>query len=148
MTIYGLRQRVACYVTRKAEHGRELLVFEQLDDDPDSPSGIQIPAGGMERFESVDVAALREVEEESGLTDVSFDRQLGAVERGVGDEGGPSITTYVHLTTSTAGEAGWEHRVTGDGLDTGMRFALRWEPLPLAIELAGGQSAYLDQVTP
>jgi ADP-ribose pyrophosphatase YjhB (NUDIX family) len=146
MTIYGVRRRVACYVTRSSRAATELLVFDHVDDDPSDPSGCQVPAGGMAPFEAVADAAMREVAEESGLTDLAFQRQLGAVEVGLHDAGGPSVTTYVHLTTTAGGEQTWDHVVTGDGDDTGLRFRFRWEPLPLAFELAGGQGIFLNEV--
>ncbi len=146
MTIYGLRRRVACYVTRTLGDRHELLVFEHADGDPADPSSVQVPAGGMATFESVDAAAAREVAEESGLSGLAFRGQLGAVDRGVDDAGGPSTTTFVHLATVDDGASSWVHTVTGDGLDSGMRFAFRWEPLPLRVELADGQAAFLDQL--
>lgn len=146
MTIYAVRQRVACYVTRASGTGPELLVFEHADDDPSDPSGTQVPAGGKTAFESVDAAAVREIEEESGLVGLTFQGQLGAVELGVHDPGGPSVTTYVHLTAPSGGEPAWEHTVSGEGADGGMRFAWRWVPLPLGFDLAAGQGAYLDRL--
>lgn len=146
MTIYAVRQRVACYVTRPSGDHPELLVFEQPDDDPSNPSGIQVPAGGKTAFESIDAAAKREIEEESGLVGLTFESQLGAVELGLHDPGGPSVTTYVHLTAPNGGEPAWLHTVSGEGGDRGMTFALRWEPLPLAFDLAAGQGAYLGRL--
>ena len=72
MTTYGVRRRVACYVTRTTETGEQLLVFDHRDDDPDDPSGTQIPAGGMLPFEAIVDAAAREIEEETGLADTTF----------------------------------------------------------------------------
>ena len=146
MPIYGVRRRVACYVTRTTEQGEQLLVFEHRDDDPDDPSGIQVPAGGMSTFEGIEDAASREVDEETGLIGLTFVRQLGGVEAGLDDPGGPSMTTYVHLVAPTDDRFEWEHQVTGDGEDAGMTFECRWEPLPLGFELAGGQGVYLDQL--
>ncbi len=173
MSIYGVRRRVACYVTRSTEGGRELLVFDHVDDDPDDPSGEQVPAGGMLPFEGIEDAALRESEEETGLTGLTFMAQLGAQERGLDDPGGPSMTTYVHLQAPDGGPDAWTHTVTSpttadgstpeswtDGADVasppaqdsvaaehadaGMVFACRWEPLPLTVELAGDQAEFLD----
>jgi 8-oxo-dGTP pyrophosphatase MutT (NUDIX family) len=135
---------VACYVTRTTEAGEELLVFEHTEVDPGDASGIQVPAGGMLPFEGIEDAAAREVEEETGLAGLTFVEQVGGVELGLHDPGGPSMTTYVHLTAPSDGPASWEHLVGGGGDDAGMRFACRWEHLPLAIELAGGQDAFLD----
>lgn len=157
MSIYGVRRRVACYVTRTAESGRELLVFDHVDDPPDDPSGVQIPAGGMLPFEGIEDAALRETEEETGLTGHTFVAQLGGQERGMNDSGGPSMTTYVHLQAPDGGPDSWTHTVTtavtadsstpessAEHADAGMQFACRWEPLPLTVELAGDQAEFLD----
>ncbi len=175
MSIYGVRRRVACYVTRTTEGGRELLVFDHVDDDPDDPSGVQIPAGGMLPFEGIEDAALRETEEETGLTGLTFAAQLGGHERGMNDPGGPSMTTYVHLQASDGGPDAWTHTVTSQATagssapdpsadaaeatalsaqdsvaaehaDDGMVSACRWEPLPLSVELAGDQAKFLENL--
>ena len=146
MPSYGFRRRVACYITRPVGDGLELLVFDHADDDPDEPSGTQIPAGGMLPFEGIEDAAAREAAEETGLTGLEFVAQLGGIEIALGEPGGPSVTTYVHLTAGPDVPATWQHQVTGDGADAGMTFVCRWERLPLEVELAGGQGAYLDAV--
>jgi 8-oxo-dGTP pyrophosphatase MutT (NUDIX family) len=148
MPIYGFRRRVACYVTRSVGARMELLVFDHADDDPDQPSGTQIPAGGMLPFEGIEAAAAREVAEETGLGDLQFVAQLGGVEVPLGEPGGPSVTTYVQLSGSSIdGPSTWDHRVTGDGDDAGMTFLCRWATIPLESELAAGQGAYLDALT-
>ncbi len=146
MSIYGFAHRVACYVTRTTEQGEELLVFEHADDDPQDPSGLQVPAGSMLPYEALVAAALREVEEETGLSELTYVEQVGFVELGLHDEGGPSMTNFVHLVAPSDGEPSWEHTVGGDGEDAGMTFLCRWEPLPLSPELADGQAAFLDRV--
>lgn len=146
MSIYGVRRRVSCYVTRTTEQGDQLLVFDHRDDDPALPSGTQVPAGGMLPFEGIEDAASREVDEETGLIGLTFVGQLGGVELGLDDPGGPAMTTYVHLTAPTDDRTEWEHVVTGDGEDAGMTFECRWEPLPLGFELAAGQGVFLDQL--
>lgn len=147
MSIYGVRRRVACYVTRQGEAGEELLVFDHRDDEPDDPSGAQIPAGTMMPFEALVDAALRETREETGLTELVFVAQVGAVELGLDDEGGPSITNAVQLASLGGGQQTWEHTVTGEGEDAGKVFVCRWEPLPLRLELADGQGQFLDRLT-
>jgi ADP-ribose pyrophosphatase YjhB (NUDIX family) len=98
-------------------------------------------------FESLDAAALREVAEECGLVDLTFRRQLGAVELALKEPGGPGLTTYVEMGAPPGGAQAWRHEVSGEGPDAGMTFSCRWEPLPLGLELAGGQGVYLDRVT-
>ncbi len=113
MTTFGLRRRVACYVTRTVEEGEQLLVFEHATDDPGDPSGTQVPAGAMLPFEGIEAAALRETEEETGLRELRFVRQLGGQERAFHEPGGPSMTTFVHLQLLNDGPDAWEHTVTG-----------------------------------
>lgn len=151
MTIYGVRRRVACYVTRSTDCGSELLVFDHVADNPAEPSGTQIPAGGMTPFEALADAAFREVREETGLYGLRFVGPVGAVELGLDDPGGPSMTTYVQLAVpadgAAAGPSEWEHVVTGEGTDADLVFRCRWEPLPLAVGLVGDQARFLAAVT-
>jgi 8-oxo-dGTP pyrophosphatase MutT (NUDIX family) len=147
MPIYGVRRRVVCYVTRPTQSGSELLVFDHAEDDPDNPSGTQIPAGAMLPFEGIEEAAAREVDEETGLVGLTFVAQLGGVELPLGDPGGPTITTYVHLSAPGGGPSSWAHQVGGEGEDAGMTFVCRWAPLPLDFQLAAGQGAYVSMVS-
>lgn len=158
MSIYGFGHRVVCYVTRTTEQGADLLIFEHAEDDPHDPSGVQVPAGGMLAYESLEDAALREVQEETGLSGLTYVEQVGFIELGLYDEGGPSMSNFVHLVAAPTpdeavdavqtkeGHASWKHTVTGAGEDAQMTFLCRWEPLPLTIELASGQAAFLDRL--
>ena len=122
-------------------------MFEHDTDDPGDPSGVQVPAGGMVPFESLVEAAMREVEEETGLTGLTYVDQIGSVELGLSDDGGPSVTNFVRLLSPSRGEPSWTHTVGGDGEDAGMTFHCRWEPLPLGLELADAQGAFLHRLT-
>jgi 8-oxo-dGTP pyrophosphatase MutT (NUDIX family) len=151
VTIYGFRRQVVCYVTRTTPAGEELIVFEHAYDDPARPSGVQVPAGTIQPFESMPDAAVREVTEETGLGGLTYIGELGAIELGPGDADGPSVRNFVRLAAPAADEPVegersrvWEHAVTGDGADAGMIFRCRWEALPLGLELAGDQGAFLD----
>jgi ADP-ribose pyrophosphatase YjhB (NUDIX family) len=97
-------------------------------------------------FEGIEAAASREVDEETGLIGLTFVSQLGGVELGLDDPGGPAMTTYVHLIAPTDDRTDWEHTVAGVGEDAGMTFECRWVSLPLEFELAGGQGIYVDQL--
>jgi ADP-ribose pyrophosphatase YjhB (NUDIX family) len=132
----------------------ELLVFEHTDEDP---AGVRVPAGSMQPLESLTDAAARAVYEETGLTGLTYVDQVGYVERGLDEVGGPAVVNFVHLaaqpgpgsaaTDARAGAAGgpaWEHTVTGDGADAGLVFRCRWEPLPLQVLLAADQGAFLE----
>ena len=64
-------EKVTAFITRDTPRQREVLVFEH-------PVGmIQIPAGTVEVGESVAEAALREAQEETGLTSLTLLAYLG-----------------------------------------------------------------------
>ena len=65
-----VKRKVLAYVTR----GGELLVFRHRDFPED---GLQVTAGTIEEGEDPQDAALRELREESGLTDVRVVGFLG-----------------------------------------------------------------------
>lgn len=74
-------QKVTGFVTRQRP-GRcaELLVFQH------PTAGIQLPAGTVEEGESLEVAAYREVAEETGLTQVRMVQHLGLMRADLGEE--------------------------------------------------------------
>lgn len=57
-------EKVTAFVTRGDGAKRELLVFRH------PTAGVQVPAGTVELNESIEAAVLREVKEETGLTNV------------------------------------------------------------------------------
>ena len=69
-----LLEKVTAFVTRPGPMGLELLCFQHPN------AGIQLPARTVEPGEEPAEAALREVREEAGLTQVAMDRHrlLGA----------------------------------------------------------------------
>ena len=137
------RIRVAAYVIRHGATGPQLLVVDHVD----APSaGTQVPAGGVAAGESTYAAVLRELAEETGLTDVRVVTALGTEDRPHPDSGLPRRTTYLHLQASSGVPDEWVHHVTGKGPDNGLRFACRFEPLPLDIRLADHQDVFLDQI--
>jgi hypothetical protein len=146
VTIYAVRRSIACYVTRPSGAGRQLLLIDQVPLDRSGSEGPRVPAGDMLPFESVDEAARRVIDAESGLVDVTLVAQLGAVELGLHEPGGPSLTTYIHLAAAGGGDRVWEHPIDGEGEASGTTLLCRWEPLPLDLELAGAGAAFLDRI--
>lgn len=70
MSKHRIVGKVTAFITRRRNDATELLVFRH------PYAGIQVPAGTVELGESIEAALLREVQEESGLTDVQLVRHL------------------------------------------------------------------------
>ncbi|WP_314171647.1 NUDIX hydrolase [Streptomyces winkii] len=139
------RIRVAAYVIRHRAAVPELLVFDHLGM---PEAGTQIPAGGVGTSEEPDRAVLREVAEETGLTAVTVARPVAVEDRPHPATGLPRRTTYFLLGAPAGGLHAWHHTVRGDGDDSGLTFACRFVPLPLARPLADGQDAWLGRIDP
>ncbi|QUH03003.1 NUDIX domain-containing protein [Saccharopolyspora erythraea] len=139
------RLRVAAYVIRRTGTGPQLLVFDQVGV---PAAGTQIPAGGVEPGEALSDAVVREIAEETGLTDVTLVAELGAEDKPHPETGQPRHTTYFHVHVPSCGRSSWIHRVRAAGQDNGLRFACRFTALPLSAHLADHQDVFLDRIAP
>ncbi|WP_419724009.1 NUDIX domain-containing protein [Streptomyces pratensis] len=118
-------------------------------DHPDAPeAGVQVPVGGVRPGETPKCAVLREVAEETGLTDVRVMRRLAVDGRAHPVTRQPRLTTFHLLEAPGDGPSTWEHRVRGEGNDARMRFVCRFAPFPLPEPLADAQDVWLGRVDP
>ena len=132
------RVRVVAYVTR----GDELLVFEYADEN--DPSGVQVPAGGVDEDERLDLAVLREVEEETGLTGARLVRELGVSDFVA--NGWHHEQHFFQLEAPPGLPDEWEHVGTGGGEDDGHVFLCRFVPREKA-GLNESQYAFLNELS-
>jgi 8-oxo-dGTP pyrophosphatase MutT (NUDIX family) len=117
------RRRVVAYITRDHNGRRELLVFDHRDH-PDV--AVQVPAGRLDPGEELETGLLREIEEESGLTNVRIVRELPGFE----DHYRSRYENHgFHLVLEGDTPDEWEHIVFGAGDDAGLVFRYRWIPL-------------------
>jgi 8-oxo-dGTP pyrophosphatase MutT (NUDIX family) len=122
-----VRKRVVGYVTRERDGRHELLVFDHRDM-PDVPT--QVPAGRIDAHEDLETGLRREVEEETGLTNIRVAGELADA-----DEVDSLYSVFAHRTwafhavAEPDGPDRWDHPVTGTGMDSGLVFACRWVPL-------------------
>lgn len=129
-----VRKVVACLL-RNGSDGPELLVF-------DHPQGtVQIPKGTLEAGELPHVAVLRELEEESGVSDASIDLKIGdfecVVRRGP-DGAGPFEEQVWHvfrLSTRSEHPDSWRHEAVGSPEEDGLTLSYRWLVLSRASDL-------------
>lgn len=135
-------ERVGAFIIRRNRDQRyELLLFRH----PSSQEApVQIPGGGLEPGESIEQALYREIYEESGLVDLTILRKLGVCERCWLDTRNIARRHYFLLEVPTNIPDAWNHIVSGDGSDNGMRFSYFWSrPLP-QFQLAGGAASFLN----
>ena len=122
----------------------KLLVFRK----PESPdAGVQIPGGSVEPGEALEVAALREAQEETGLVGLVVQSYLGSVEYELKvDVGPPHLRHFFHLVYAGPDPAPgpWAHAELKPSTGGApIRFELWWEPLP-RVRLDWEMDHYLD----
>ena len=123
-----IRQRVVAYLTR--ERSVTQLLTIEVKDRPEL--GREVPAGRLDHGESLEEGLRRELEEETGLVGMRILRELPDFE-----------ATYENFCENHAfhvvveGETPdvWEHRVLGEGADSGMVHVCRWVPLVRELKL-------------
>jgi ADP-ribose pyrophosphatase YjhB (NUDIX family) len=135
-----VRKRVVGYVTR----GRELLVFDHkgMSDVP-----TQVPAGRVDAHEDLEEGLRREIEEETGLTEIEIVGPLAdgeEFERLFGP--GPHESHAFHAVAPPGGPDSWEHAVTGTGMDSGLVYLCRWVPLDECPPLWGDADPLVERL--
>ena len=121
-----------------------MLVFSHSSDR--ILGGVQTPGGTVDAGESPTEAALREAEEETGLTGFGPLRLLA--EDGFENDEERLGRSFFQLPVLQPTPDAWTHRVQGGGVDGGIDFDLRWVDLPEAEGLDEHFRAYLDCVVP
>lgn len=123
-----IRRRVVAYVTRERET-TELLTIE-VKEMPEL--GAEVPAGRLDFGESLEEGLRRELEEETGLVGIRVVCELPDFE-----------ATYenfcenhsFHVVAAAETPDVWEHRVLGEGADSGLVHVCRWVPLQPDLKL-------------
>lgn len=120
-----LKHKVFAYIT----HGHRLLVFRHADF---PQAGIQVPAGTVQPNEHPDEAVLREVCEETGLSDFAEVYLLGEQIRDMRDFNRDEIHQryFYHLQYAGDPPTAWRHDETSGGTAAPIVFEFFWANLP------------------
>ena len=135
-----VRKRVVGYVTR----ARELLVFDH-EGMPHVPT--QVPAGRVDSHEDLEEGLRREVEEETGLTEIEIVGKLADADEFKRLFGpGAHESHAFHAVAGPDGPDAWEHPVTGTGMDSGLIYLCRWVPLDECPPLWGDADPLVERL--
>ena len=138
-----LRERVVVYVTRPSDAGGlDVLTFKDADH-----ARVQAPAGGVEAGESVEVAAIREVAEETGVVIKGARRLTSTIWRYSGVE----VWCLQHFLRADA-PAGlrdvWRHTIRCHGPENGKKVVCGWTHAKHLDRLHGGQGNAAGHLMP
>jgi 8-oxo-dGTP pyrophosphatase MutT (NUDIX family) len=140
--------KIAAFITRERAGCVELLAFNHPEADYFTRNAplpwLQLPAGTGEAGETPLQAALREVQEESGLTEFVSVDYLGAC-----DDQPWGIRHVFHMRVAGNPPECWTHTVRctgGSGWDEGMVFHYAWLRLSEAAGPIGMFAAWLPMV--
>ncbi len=111
-----MTRKATAVVIRGDCAARELLVFEH------PRTGLQLPAGTVEDGETFEAAAIRELAEETGLTDVILHSELGFLDE-VSPAGNPFHRHIFHFEPLAPVEERWDR-----ACDCGDEITLFWIP--------------------
>jgi 8-oxo-dGTP pyrophosphatase MutT (NUDIX family) len=134
--------KAVAYVTR----GTELLVFCHRDV-PMTQTGVQVPAGTVRDGELPDQAAVREVAEETGRSDLQLVRALGTAEYDIRPTRHEIHERhFFHFVASDDVPGEWVSFEEHDGLQPPTALLFSWLPIADGHVLAGGMGAMLHSL--
>lgn len=144
LTNLPVRHKAYAYIVREERSTVQLLVFEHVDF---PEAGIQVPGGTIEPGEEFSLAALREAEEETGLTGLILESGIGSVRRDMRGFGFQEVhhRHYFCFSCSDARQKMWisNEESPSDGSEGPIAFRFFWVNLHAVPPLLGGMDEML-----
>jgi 8-oxo-dGTP pyrophosphatase MutT (NUDIX family) len=137
-----MKRKVLAYITRN--NNTELLVFLHTHY---PEAGLQVPAGTVGDNEDLIDALFREINEESGLSQLTLIRQLASEPFYAESKAEWQERNVFHLQAPDNLPESWLHIVSAGDEDKGLHFEYSWSSLSKAkATLSGGQGHWLDRI--
>lgn len=133
-------KKVYGYVTRIKNDKTQVLVFQHSIPE----AGIQIPKGTVNDEEDTYNAVIREVEEETGLTNFRVENLI-AEDNWENDDGAIHNRFFYKINVSDAPDE-WDYQPTGGGEEEGLVFHYFWISSKSEVGLIRGHGDYLHHV--
>ncbi|MFL0505806.1 NUDIX domain-containing protein [Ureibacillus sp. 179-F W5.1 NHS] len=128
------------YVIRMKEGAPQVLVFQHIN----LEAGIQIPKGTVNANETPLEGVIREMKEETGLTEFVVDRMV-AEDFWENDDGVIHHRYFYKILVEDAPDE-WDYQPTGGGTEEGLTFHFFWINDQQEVELVRGHGDYLDYI--
>lgn len=137
-----MKRKVLAYIIRN--DNTQLLVFWHKHY---PEAGLQVPAGTVEDGEEPLAALFREVDEESGLSQLTLIRHLATEPFYAEAKAEWQERNVFHLQAPDNLPESWLHIVKAGDEDEGLHFEFSWSSLSEAkATLSGGQGHWLDRI--
>ena len=135
--------KVLGYIVKKVDKEIHILIFAHRD----FPSaGLQVPGGSIEEGEELKTGILREVKEESGLSEFSSIINLGKSIYIAESKQELHERHFFQLNFKGEIKGDFFHKVTIGKEDKGLIFHYQWVPLVEIPKLAADQGCLVNQI--
>ena len=142
-----IEKKVYAYILKQKECQYQLLIFEHLDF---PEAGVQIPGGTVESGKSVSAAALREIQEETGLKCINLFEKFGVSYHDMSRYGLQKIHErhYFHFDVCESTESAWMgyEETPSDGSPGPISLKFYWVNLDCVPLLAGRTDEILPEL--
>lgn len=137
-----MKRKVLAYITRR--DNTQVLVFQHRHY---PEAGLQVPAGTVEDGEELIAALLREIDEESGLSQLTLIRHLATEPFYSESKAEWQERNVFHLQAPDDLPDSWLHVVKAGEEDEGLHFEYSWVSSSQSkATLSSGQGQWLDKI--